>query len=140
MTVEGVRRIDVFFYGLFMDEVLLREKGVVPEGRRVASVADFRLSVGDRATLIPRAGEIAYGVVFSLTHEEIGKLYSDASVSAYRPEAVAVRLRDGDTLPALCFNLPRPPLAEERNPEYASKLRALAARLGLPHDYVSSIN
>jgi hypothetical protein len=140
MTVEGVRRIDVFFYGLFMDEALLREKGVVPEGWRVASVADFRLLIGDRATLVPCAGETAYGVLFSLTHEETDELYSDASVSAYRPEAVAVRLLDGGTVPALCFNLPRPPSAEERNPEYASKLRELAARLGLPHDYVSSIS
>jgi hypothetical protein len=139
VTVEGNRRIDVFFYGLFMDEALLREKGIAPEGRRAASVADFRLRIGDRATLVPCAGETAYSVVFSLTHEEIDKLYSDASVGAYCPEALLARLPEGGTVPALCFNLPRPPSAEERNPQYASKLRALAARLGLPSDYVSSI-
>lgn len=140
MTVEGDRRIDVFFYGLFTDEALLREKGIATEGRRAASVADFRLCIGERATLVPCADGIAYGVVFQLTHEEIDALYSEASVGAYRPEAVVARLSDGSAIPALYFNLPRPPSVEERNPQYASKLRALAARLGLPPDYVSSIS
>jgi len=32
------RLFPVFFYGLFMDESLLREKGLSPEGRRPARV------------------------------------------------------------------------------------------------------
>ena len=139
MTDEVVRRIDVFFYGLFMDEALLREKGLSPEGRRPARVEDFRLVVGERATLVPSAGGEAHGVLFSLTPGEVDALYSEDSVSAYRPEAVCAQLADGTVVPALCFNLPAPPDARERNPRYASKLRELAARLGLPEDYVSSI-
>jgi hypothetical protein len=38
MTEEKIRRIDVFFYGLFMDDALLREKGMNPVDRRMASV------------------------------------------------------------------------------------------------------
>ena len=132
-------RVAVFFYGLFMDESLLREKGLSPEGRRTACVENFRLVIGERATLAPRAGGAVHGVIFSLTHGEVDALYSDDSVSAYRPEAVCARLADGTVVPALCFNLPTLPAASERNPLYASKLRKLAARLGLPHDYVSSI-
>ena len=134
-----MRRIDVFFYGLFMDEGVLREKGLSPEGRRAARVENFRLVVGERATLVPSAGGEAHGVLFSLTPGEVDALYSEESVSAYRPEAVCAQLADGSVVPALCFNLPAPPAAEERNPLYASKLRELAARLGLPPDYVSSI-
>jgi hypothetical protein len=52
---------------------------------------------------------------------------------------VCAQLADGTVVPALCFNLPAPPDARERSPHYASKLRELAARLGLPEDYVSSI-
>lgn len=140
MTDEGARRIDVFFYGLFMDEALLRDKGIDPKGGRVASVENFRLSIGDRAALVPRAGGTVFGVVFSLTHSEIDALYSDASVSMYRPEAVEARLSDGGSIPALCFNLPAPPSAGQRNPQYVLKLRELAARIGLPPDYVSSIS
>lgn len=134
-----MKRIDVFFYGLFMDELLLREKGLSPEGRRPACVENFRLVIGERATLVPSAGGEAHGVLFSLTPGEVDALYSEESVSAYRPEAVCAQMADGSVVPALCFNLPAPPAAEERNPLYASKLRELAARLGLPADYVSSI-
>jgi hypothetical protein len=139
MTEDGARRVDVLFYGLFMDEALLREKGLSPEGRRVASVENFRLVIGARATLVPCEGATVYGVLFSLTSGEVDALYSEDSVSAYRPEAVAARLEDGEIVPALCFNLPAPPSADERNPHYALKLRELAGRVGLPADYVSSI-
>lgn len=132
-------RVAVFFYGLFMDESLLREKGLRPEGRRPACVENFRLVIGGRATLVPSAGEEVHGVIFSLTHEEVDALYSEETVSAYRPEAVCAQTADGTAVPALCFNLPAPPAEDERNPLYASKLRELAARLGLPPSYVSSI-
>jgi hypothetical protein len=139
LTRGFVRRVNVFFYGLFMDESLLRAKGLRPEGRRVARVEDFRLVVGARATLVPCVGGKAHGVLYSLTAGEVDALYSEESVSAYRPEAVSAQAADGTVVPALCFNLPTPPAPGERNPLYASKLRELAARLGLPADYVSSI-
>jgi len=74
-----------------------------------------------------------------LTHAEIEQLYSDPSVKVYRPEAVLTELADGSTQPALCFDLMEPPRPKEHNWEYAVKLRALAQRLGLPDEYVSSI-
>jgi hypothetical protein len=43
-------------------------------------------------------------------------------------------------VPALAYVLSDPPKPEERNPEYAAKLRALAERIGLPGDYVASIS
>jgi Gamma-glutamyl cyclotransferase, AIG2-like len=139
MKKDEEGRVEVFFYGLFMDEALLREKGLRPLRRRVARVENFRLVIGERATLVPSQGAEAHGVIFSLTPEEVDALYSEDSVSAYRPEAVCAQLPDGTFVPALCFNLNAPPAAEEHNPHYASKLRRLAARLGLPPDYVTSI-
>lgn len=35
------RRIDVFFYGLFMDKELLRKKGFAPTNERIALVHGF---------------------------------------------------------------------------------------------------
>ena len=139
MTQTESRSIDVFFYGLFMDDALLREKGMNPRHRRIASVENFRLVVGERATLVPCPGQTVHGVLFSLTHAEVDALYSEASVSVYRPEAVAAQPADGGVIPALCFNLPAPPTATERNPQYVLKLRELAGRIGLPPGYVSSI-
>lgn len=139
MTEETAPQVEVFFYGLFMDEALLRAKGLNPSSRRLASVEDFQLVIGERATLVRRAGARAHGVVYTLTRGEVEALYSDESVSAYRPEVVSARLADGRVEQAVCFNLPAPPSDEERNTQYASKLRELAERLGLPADYVSSI-
>jgi hypothetical protein len=139
MTEADTRRIDVFFYGLFMDDALLREKGVNPTKRRLAFVENYSLVIGERATLVPCLGQTAHGVIFSLTHAEVDALYAEASVSVYRPEALLAHVADGQAVPALCFNLPAPPSSTERNPQYASKLRALAQRIGLPQSYVSSI-
>lgn len=134
MTKDGAERVEVFFYGLFMDESLLREKGLNPLDRRLASVEGFRLVIGERATLAPREGCVAHGVLFSLTRTEIEALYSEESVRAYRAEGVDARTSDGRVVEALCFNIPAPPAAVGRNTPYASKLRELAERLGLPTD------
>jgi hypothetical protein len=138
-TRKLVRKIDVFFYGLFMDEVLLRDKGITSPNLRVAFVPGFQLRIGNRATLVPIPSERVFGVVASLSHSELERLYSEPGVLAYRPEAILAHLLNGEILAALCFNLMESPPADEHNPEYASKLRALAAQLHLPADYVSSI-
>lgn len=134
-----MRAIDVFFYGLFMDEDLLRTKGVNSPNPRVAYVPGYGLRVGKRATLIPNAAERAFGVVASLSHSELDGLYSEPSVQAYRPEAVLAHLLEGEVVAALCFNLVEPPSKDEHNPEYAAKLRALATKLQFPTAYVESI-
>ena len=139
MTEERAGRVEVFFYGLFMDEALLRGKGLNPENRRAAYVEDFRLVIGERATLVRREGARAHGFVYTLTRGEVEALYSEESVSAYRPEVLTAHFEDGSDGRAVCFNLPSPPSGEGRNMPYASKLRGLAERLGLPADYVSSM-
>ena len=87
----------------------------------------------------PDEAGCAYGVIASLTHGELEELYSDPSLRDYRPEAVLADLPNGESVPALCFNLMAPPSPEERNSDYARKLRALARQLGFPPDYVASI-
>jgi hypothetical protein len=134
-----VRKINVFFYGLFMDEALLQTKGITSPNLRVAFVPGFQLRIGNRATLVPIPSERVFGVVASLSHTELERLYSDPSVQAYKPEAVLAHLLNGETLAALCFNLMKPPSTNEHNHKYVIKLRALATQLRLPPDYVSSI-
>ena len=133
------RRITVFFYGLFMDADLLRAKGVHPVNIRPACVPGFALRIGPRATMLENPDARVYGILMDLTHDEIEQLYSEASVRAYRAEAVLAELPDGSRVAALCFNLVVPPLPQEINPEYAAKLRGLARQLGLPSEYVERI-
>jgi hypothetical protein len=139
LALMAPRRVNVFFYGLFMDADLLRTKNVSPTNIRCASVPGFRLRIGQRATLLRSDGARAYGMLMELAHAEIDVLYSEPSVSAYRPEAVIAELADGTAIPALCFNLVVPPASSEANADYAAKLRAIARRLALPNDYVESI-
>lgn len=128
---------DVFFYGLFMDAAVLEAKGVRATGSRHGFVRDWALRISQRATLVPAPGEVVHGVVMAMPLPELDRLYADASVQMYRPVAVVVE--GAATGAALAYVLPEPPAPEERNPEYAAKLRALAERLGLPGRYTRSI-
>jgi hypothetical protein len=60
-------------------------------------------------------------------------------VQSYVPQAILAHLSTGELIPALCYNLTQPPPPTERNPEYAAKLRLVAQKMGLPDEYVSSI-
>ena len=132
-------RINVFFYGLFMDTVLLHSKGVAPQNQVSAQLQGYGIRIGNRATLIPEANKSVHGVLMSLTHPEIDLLYGEESLNAYRPEPVIVDTKDGRTVPALCFNLVETPAAHERNDEYARNLKLIAIQYGLPKEYVDSI-
>ncbi len=133
------RRVDGFFYGLFMDDGVLRQAGVAAERSRRAYVADFALRIGRRATLVPSQGARAYGMVYAMTHAELERLYGAQGLEAYRPEAVTAELLDGGSVPALCYNLLEAPAPDEANADYAEKLRAALRRLDFPADYIETV-
>ena len=134
------RPADVFFYGLFMDQELLRAKGLDPDRIERGWVDDLALRIGQRAALVPAKGARVHGVVMTLTQDELVRLYADPGVQAYRPEGVLVQLESGGIIAALCYNLSVPPLPAERNPEYVTKLRIVAQKAGLPEAYVASLH
>jgi hypothetical protein len=133
------RRVDGFFYGLFMDVEVLRGSGVGPVSPARAYVDDFALRIGNRATLIPSPGARAYGMLIALTHSELHHLYSAPGLELYQPEAVLARRLDGGSIPALCYNLVAPPAADERNPTYEARLQETLRKLGFPREYIDSI-
>ena len=132
---------NVFFYGLFMDTAVLEAKGVRSTQSRLAVVRGWALRIGQRATLVPAPDEAVHGVLRALPLADVERLYAEASVQMYRPVAVLVETAAGaaNAVAALAYILPEPPAPAERNPEYATKLRALAERLGLPGEYSRSI-
>jgi hypothetical protein len=134
------RRIDAFFYGLFMDADVLRESGVTPTNPRRAYVEDFALRIGHRATLVPSVGSRAYGMLFALTHSEVERLYTAPGLEHYRPEAVLALPLEGTPAPALCFNLREAPSPHERNPEYAARLQRALSKLDFPQQYVAAVS
>lgn len=133
------RPVDVFFYGLFMDQNLLQTRGIAALDPRPATVEGFGLRVGKRATLVPANDERSYGVVMKLTHRDLNELYSAAGLEQYRPEAVTCTTFAGEVVSAICYNLPEAPASDEVNEEYAAQLRAVLARLGFPAEYVEAV-
>ena len=129
----------IFFYGLFMDRALLEAKGLHPETIGPAVLHDYRIHIGERATLVPEASRRSYGVVMKLSDTEARDLYSDPSVREYVRESVTVERTDsGEKIEADCYNLPRDRLAGA-NPAYAQKLSEVVASLGFGDDYVREI-
>lgn len=131
-------KVAVFFYGLFMDESLLRSRGIRPSRATVGYVRGYALRVGKRATLLPDEDNRAYGVLMTLRAEDVTALYSDESVADYAAESVSVVLPDGTSESAVCYNL-REDKLEGANAQYARSLLALAGKLGLPPEYLRQI-
>ena len=131
--------VDAFFYGLYMDEAVLRGAGVVPYSPRKASARGYALRIGRRATLVKAPGGIAWGMVYALAPDDLAKLYAGPGLDNYRSEEIEVVLENRAIIPARVYNLPLPPPAEERNPDYADKLKAAMTRLGFPADQVARI-
>ena len=131
-------QLTIFFYGLFMDKSLLISKGVHPTEPAIAYVDEYRLHIGQRATLLPEANCRAYGVLMRIDSEDAAALYSEQSVADYVAEPVLVNLPGGTQVSAICYNLPAAKLTG-KNPEYAAALLALATELKLPDSYLGHI-
>jgi len=131
--------VDGFFYGLFMDERVLREAEIRTSNFRRAYVSDFELRIGQRATRVPSPGARAHGRLITLAREDLERLYNAPGLEAYRPETVVAQTFEGEVIPALCYNLDKAPDPEERNPEYVTRMRSVLERLGFPVEYVESV-
>jgi hypothetical protein len=123
---------DIFFYGLFMDENVLRAKGIEPRAARRAVVRDYQLKIGQRAMLVRQTSSQAYGMVYALTDDEIDSLYGEPGLEMYHPEVVVATFEDGSSNEVTTFNLDDTSGTEEPNLEYAAKLRLVLERLRFP--------
>lgn len=129
---------DVFFYGLFMDEQLLLKKGITPLNPRKASLSNYGLRIGERASLIASENEESYGIVMSISSADLENLYSDPSVADYVSENVTVKTDQNEMIDAICYNLPLH-LMSGSNSSYARSLYELSTSLDFPSHYLSQI-
>ncbi len=135
---RGAACMNVFFYGLFMDEALLGRMGILPRSAATGYVDGLALHIGERATLLPCAGARAYGVMMDIACDQVQGLYGDKSVAEYVPEPVQVELQGASTVEAVCYNLPAEKVAGA-NKSYALSLLAAAEKLGFPESYLNHI-
>jgi hypothetical protein len=130
--------MNVFFYGLFMDEALLAKKGISPTNAEVGYVDGFTLRIAERATLVRSDGARSYGVMMIISPDEAKELYAESSVADYVPESVTVALAVGGKVEATCYNLPVDKVTGT-NRVYAEALWEVANSLGLPKHYLDEI-
>jgi len=126
------RLLDVFFYGLYMDEEILKSKDVNPRNKRAAIAPGYQLRVGKMATLLRDNNAQAFGMVYSLTHAEITALYEGSGLTAYVPESIVIQTKENQTISALCCNLLNPPSDDEKNEAYLEKLTLCMEKYNLP--------
>ena len=130
----------VFFYGLYMDCGLLESMDLHPREVGAARLDGYRIRIGERATLVPAQGHAAYGMLLDLRDDEVVALYSRPEVRGYVPISVEVSLLASDSVhSARCYILEDERADTVANRQYAKKLAALVARLGLPSEYVSEL-
>ena len=128
----------VFFYGLFMDKDLLREKGFNPQNTRHAYLQGYQLRIGERATLAPHEGACSFGTVMDLASNELRNLYGSDGVEDYVPQAVQATTMAGDPVDAVSYILPIEKISGS-NSEYATRLAEIARKLDLPDEYIEEI-
>ena len=119
-----------------MSPDILASKAVEPRDPRIGFAAGYRLRIGNMATLLREEGSQAYGIVYSLTHEEIDRLYTKAGLDMYVSEAMLVTLESGDHIATLCKNLLIPPAESESNLDYQTKLVQCMSQLNVPTAHV----
>ena len=129
----------IFFYGLFMDESILKEKGFHPTSPVLAYIDGYCLRIGERATLIKSTGQRAFGAIMDLSEEELNRLYSDPSVVDYIPEQVIAHKIEGGAKNVLSYNLPKEKLVG-KNKDYAISLSEVAKKIGLPQSYINEVD
>lgn len=131
-TAEG------FFYGLYMDPDLLRSLGFNPSAPRIAAVESYALDLHGAAKIMPRQGGIVWGTLIKLPKADLAAMYSFETTKQYQPERIQVKTIDGEIVDATCYNLPRNEQASF-NSEYLEKLLVITRKLGLPGDYIASL-
>lgn len=122
----------VFFYGLYMDEEILKNKGVKPREKQLAKAKGYKLRVGNMATLLRDKCSEAYGIVYSLSYKEIDILYKDSGLTDYTVEAVMVETEDKVQIATLCCTLLTPPQEDESNDVYLKSLKQCMQKYKLP--------
>lgn len=128
----------VFFYGLFMDKDVLIKNGIKPSNPRKGYLKDYMLKIGNRASLIPCKNEKSYGIVMTVDDQAIDRLYAEPSVADYIPEEVNIITDNGDSIPAICYNLPSEAMTGT-NKSYAAALCKLAKQEGFPDAHLEKI-
>lgn len=103
----AARKVQVFFYGSYINLSALEEAGIKRRAFAPAAVHGFEIRIQPLATLVDGGDSVVYGILANLTHEELEQIYRHSSElmkgHEYVPEAIIVHTRGGKTVPAMVY-------------------------------------
>ncbi|MBX7220555.1 MAG: gamma-glutamylcyclotransferase [Blastocatellia bacterium] len=134
-------QIWTFFYGSYINFLVLKEVNLIPEAWEVAKLNGFDICIRPRANLIRSPHHSVYGILATATHAELARLYAhakDVLGETYLPEAVLAETLSGTWRPALCYIAP---MMEPRpaDNDYLDRILNPARGYGFPQWYLERL-
>jgi hypothetical protein len=134
----SARKVQVFFYGSFMNLEVMKAAGLAKRPFAPATLLGFDLKINQRATLVDAGDGVVYGIIANFTHIELAKFYGDygktLTSDTYNPEPVIAHTRGGKWVAALTHisddTEDGPP-----SPEYLDSMLTAAKNYGFPGWY-----
>ena len=139
----GDVRVNVFFYGSYMNFDVLRAVDIGERDFEPSSISGYELTISPLANLRKRQRCTAYGILTRLTHPELDRLYQGHARTVlggiYLPEAVVVSRADGSAAAALCY-LSHDMQAASADADYVDRILKPAQAYGFPQWYLDHIS
>ncbi len=134
-------KVNVFFYGSYMNLDVLREVELVPDRVEVARLGGFDIQIRPLANLVHSDQHSVYGILAVATHRELDRLYAharDVLGAVYLPRPVVAQVLDDKFVPALCYIAPT---MESRaaSDEYVDRILKPAKEHGFPAWYIQRL-
>ena len=134
-------KVWVFFYGSYMDLNILKDFDVLPEQSEVARVNGYEIVIQPRANMIRSDRACVYGVLMTVTHAELDRLYvriQNDFGETYLPEPVLAETLSGTWRPALCYIAPSMEARAAAN-DYVERIVKPARELHFPTWYIERL-
>lgn len=130
-------RVWGFYYGGLINPTIMQQLGMAPGAQEIAMLPGYELQISPFMNLVRNDRQSAYGLLLSLTHNEIEHVYGQLKAKYY-PYPVLARDREGRERAALCYLLTKLE-AGQAEARYVNNLLEPATALGFPGWYLDHI-
>lgn len=141
MSPPSEQTVLTFFYGSYINRDVLRGVGLEPARFERASLPGWKITIGPLANVLPSPRATVWGIVATLSHAELDRLYAhakDVLGGEYFPHPVLVTTESSPAEAALCYvanELPEKPASAE----YVNRILEPARELGFPEPYLERL-
>ncbi len=133
--------VPYFSYGSNMARAGMEERCAAPAVLGVATVPGYQFRIAKRgySTIVPDRGSMVYGLLWSLTDEDLTALdqYEGVPAGHYTRTTIPVQFR-GKPIPAQVY-LAADPAPGRPRPGYLDTVVQAARDLGLPPEYIAAL-